>query len=78
MYKIFESFQGYIETINEATKVVKKKVKMPMGGKALSDLFIIDKGVFRWNPSYKTYNSVEDNSILYDTDLDKINWSKSK
>lgn len=55
-----------------------KEVRNPFTNKLLKEVWVTGKGVFRRNTTYKTYNSIKNNSLLTQSDINNINWDKSK
>lgn len=56
---------------------VKKKFKHPTTGKAVSDVHVNEKGIYRWNSAYKVYNSIENYAQLQLKDVEHISWELS-
>ena len=48
------------------------KTKLSLNGVRVNEVTVEGKGVYRWNPVYCTYNSIEDNSLLMDLDIKNI------
>ena len=60
------------------SKGVIKAVRHPLTRKLMKEIWVTKKGLFRRNTVYKTYNSITNNSLLMKSDLNNINWTKSK
>lgn len=65
------------DKVNKSTGIV-KEVRHPFTQKLMKEVWVTNKGLYRRNSVYKTYNSVDKNTQLKDTDLNSINWNKCK
>jgi hypothetical protein len=51
--------------------------KLSFNGDRVNEVTVEGKGIYRWNPIYCTYNSINDNSLLMDSDVKNIvGWSE--
>lgn len=55
-----------------------KEVRHPFTNKLMKEVWVTGKGMFQRNTVYKVYNSVRNYEQLNKSDLNKIDWNKSK
>ncbi len=60
-----------------STGSVKKKMTHPTTQKKCSEVFVKDKGLYRWNSAFKVYNNTENYAQLLEKDIAQIDWEKS-